>query len=222
LVFLDLEYNQLQYRRKSPTPMLSEIIEMGFIVTDYNLKELNSFNYLVKPTIQTCLHPHVATLTGITQSKLLQEGIDFINCMNRFKQLIGDDFYIITWGYDDVKVLKQNCYVKRYPFSFLGNVIHIDAQRSYMRINNLSQQPSLKSISNKYTNIINKEHRAIDDVKRLITVCKEIGISNVLSQKEARIDNSKYLPKEYVRYLENRKRKELNKNKGMINVNITL
>lgn len=188
LVFLDLEYNQGKEYAHSAMPF--EIIEFSYIVTDFSFNTKDEFSYLVKPEFQKEINPHVSRLTGI-HTVNLQNSVSFHHCMEKFKQMCGDNFYIITWGDDDVKIIQQNCVFKRINCEFLNDIIHINAQRSYQVINDLPNVSSLQKVKLKLDVPSARGHRSYDDALDLISICKNLGISNVLSQKEAIIKNPK-------------------------------
>ncbi|APR02461.1 TPA: exonuclease domain-containing protein [Clostridium botulinum] len=185
LVFLDLEYNQVKGSKIAIMPF--EIIEFACIVTDFQLNPQSEMSYYIKPRYQTKVDDRVKRITGI-EDKDLKKGIDFNICMNRFKELCGDNFYIITWGSDDMKIIKQNCIVKKCNYDFLKNIVHINAQKSYQVINNLEDLSSLQKVKKFLDVPSSKEHRAYYDVLDLISICKNIGISNILTVKESIVD----------------------------------
>lgn len=68
-IIFDLEYNQqhpddINASEPKP-PLLFEIIQIGAIKINNDLKTISTFNSLIKPNIHIKLHPYVENLTKI-------------------------------------------------------------------------------------------------------------------------------------------------------------
>ena len=111
-IVLDLEWNQpLSYN--SPAyksvggKLLFEMIQIGAVKVDENLRILDSFSQLIRPTHYVKLHPRIARITHISQEDLM-EAPEFCDAVAAFAQWCGDDYALLTWGCDDISVLNQN------------------------------------------------------------------------------------------------------------------
>ena len=66
-----------------------------------------SYQVIVKPKYFKKIHRHVAELTGITQEKM-DLGVPLDEAAEKFKSWCGKDFVFLTWGPDDIPMLKEN------------------------------------------------------------------------------------------------------------------
>ena len=69
-----------------------------------------SYQIIVKPKYFKKLHRHVSELTGISQEQM-DEGTPLPEAAERFRRFCGDDFAFLTWGPDDIPMLKENLHV---------------------------------------------------------------------------------------------------------------
>ncbi|MDA1088898.1 MAG: exonuclease domain-containing protein [Proteobacteria bacterium] len=111
-----------------------EIIQIGAIKLDNTdaLTELDSFDVMVKPTINPELSDYIINFTGITQSRLNAEGVSFPVAL---KQLVaffgGDTKAVYSWG-TDFKVIKENCQLNNLFFP-LDETLFINARELLSR-----------------------------------------------------------------------------------------
>lgn len=98
--FLDLETTGLEHDKDS-------ILEVSFIVTDKNLKELTRLDEVVIPE-KTPLTPFVTHLTGITSEEVTAKGKIWADICKDVKQKIGDAT-IVGHNIDfDIRFLEEN------------------------------------------------------------------------------------------------------------------
>lgn len=180
-MFLDLEYNQDQCNNIPNDNFIQfEIIQIGFIKTNVFLNPTNTYNTYISLGKYNNMNPRITKLTGITNDMLIKKGVPFSQAMNYFKQGVADGgtTHIITWGNDDIPILRDNCIKKNINCDFLDDVIWVNAQLYYSQIRGIKDQVSLtnaSSNSDAYTH-----HNALYDVCRLIDICKREGILNVI------------------------------------------
>ena len=112
-IVLDMEWNQPwpgSYAAKRPTPVRvrGEVIQIGAVrVTDRQIVG-DEFQVLIKPKLYRKLNKKVSALTGIKDSQLSEHGITFPEAMERFREWCGEDCVFLTWGFDDIGILKEN------------------------------------------------------------------------------------------------------------------
>lgn len=123
-ITLDLEWNQayaekaLAVQRRLCSRLRGEVIQIGAVKLDKNLKVCGSYQIIVKPKYFKKLHKHVSELTGITQDKM-DRGVSLPEAAESFRRFCGDDFAFLTWGPDDVPMLKENFNVHSLDSSWL-------------------------------------------------------------------------------------------------------
>ncbi len=111
-VVLDLEWNQpLNYQSRSyrlfGDRLIFEVIQFGAVRLDEDLNISDRLNILVHPVCYPKLHPRIQSMTGITQD-LLEDSPFFGEALETFLDWCGEDALILTWGCDDISVLRQN------------------------------------------------------------------------------------------------------------------
>lgn len=111
-ILMDLEWNQplshlsAQYRRYGKQLMF-DIIQIGAVKLDENMRMRGSFNQFVQPGLYRKLHPRISRITGIFQEDLYTAP-GFQEAFERFVAWCGEDFALVTWGCDDISVFTQN------------------------------------------------------------------------------------------------------------------
>ena len=112
-ITLDLEWNQayaqkaLAVQRQLSSRLRGEVIQIGAVKLDANMQPCGSYQIIVKPKYFKKLHRHVSELTGITQDQM-DLGTSFPKAEASFKKWCGNDFVFLTWGPDDIPMLKEN------------------------------------------------------------------------------------------------------------------
>ncbi|MFZ5987367.1 MAG: exonuclease domain-containing protein [Bacillota bacterium] len=124
-IVYDLELNSKPFKSSLP----NEVIEIGAIKLDSSLNEAGTFQSFIKPKYFKKLFPVVKRKTQISQ-----EDVDNADCfkdvITRFKQWIGDDYILISWGHDDIHHLSLNCKYNRMKIDWLKSNVDIQKQFS--------------------------------------------------------------------------------------------
>lgn len=109
-IILDLEWNQALNNAmivRSPVVLYGEIIQIGAVKTDENFNLLDKIKINVRPKFYKKMNPYVEKITGITAADLAC-GETFPNAFRRFSEWCGEEFRIITWGFDDIGIFCDN------------------------------------------------------------------------------------------------------------------
>lgn len=112
-IVLDLEFNQPFHFKTGFQTILHpkcpfEIIQIGAVKLNKQLRILDKFNILIKPVIYPRIHPYVEKITNLTYEQL-KNGVCFSEAYTSFIKFIGkEDAILCTWGSDDVKSLFKN------------------------------------------------------------------------------------------------------------------
>lgn len=111
-IVLDMEWNQPM--RSDQTKVLEngsrlvgEIMQIGAVKLSEQGRECSTFKCNIRPKYYRKLHYQVGKLTGMTQ-KQLDSGMDFEKAMQAFFKWCEKDPVLLTWGYDDIPMLKVN------------------------------------------------------------------------------------------------------------------
>ena len=112
-IVLDMEWNQPwpgspSAKKVLPSPIRGEIIQIGAVRITDGQSVADEFQVLIKPKYYRRLNSRVSKLTGIKDAQLRDSGIPFPEAMKRFRQWCGEDVIFLTWGFDDIGILREN------------------------------------------------------------------------------------------------------------------
>ena len=112
-IILDMEWNQPwpgspSARKMLPVQIRGEIIQIGAVRLSEDQQVLDEFQVMVKPKYYKRLNRRVSKLTGIKESQLKEEGVTMDEAMERFRRWCGEDVIFLTWGFDDITILREN------------------------------------------------------------------------------------------------------------------
>ena len=111
-IVLDMEWNQPwpgspSSKKTLPVAIRGEIIQIGAVrITGDAVAD--EFQVLIRPKVYRHLNRRVSKLTGIKETRLREEGIPFQEAMERFRAWCGADVVFLTWGFDDIGILREN------------------------------------------------------------------------------------------------------------------
>ena len=112
-IVLDMEWNQPwpgspSAKKVLPVPIRGEIIQIGAVRLTEEKEVADEFQIMVRPKYYRRLNRRVSKLTGIKESRLREEGVPFPEAMERFRAWCGEDVVFLTWGFDDIGILREN------------------------------------------------------------------------------------------------------------------
>ena len=112
-IVLDMEWNQPwpgspSSRKVLPVQIRGEIIQIGAVRVTEDQQVTDEFQVLIKPKYYRHLNRRVSKLTGIKETRLKEEGVTFPEAMEQFRSWCGEDIVFLTWGFDDIGILREN------------------------------------------------------------------------------------------------------------------
>ncbi len=112
-IVLDMEWNQPwpgspSAKKVLPVQIRGEIIQMGAVRLLEDGTVGDEFQVMVKPKFYRHLNRRVSKLTGIKESRLRDEGVAFPEAIEAFRGWCGEDIIFLTWGFDDIGILREN------------------------------------------------------------------------------------------------------------------
>ncbi len=112
-IVLDMEWNQPWPGSPSamkvlPVSIRGEIIQIGAVRVTEDRQVADEFQVLIKPKYYRRLNRRVSKLTGIKEARLRDEGIPLPTAMAQFRAWCGEDAVFLTWGFDDITILREN------------------------------------------------------------------------------------------------------------------
>ncbi len=98
-----------------------EIIQIGAVKYDKNLKYKGSFNRFIKPGVYHGVDAKVTEITGITKQHLERFGVPFTEAFREFKAFMGREYVLMSWGPQDIQILRTNAqyYNKNTKLNFM-------------------------------------------------------------------------------------------------------
>ena len=111
-IILDLEWNQARSNRdvvadSDGNKLYGEIIQIGAVKLSDVLKISDELKINVRPKYYKVIHRKVRQITGINQEDL-RKGEEFTAAISAFREWCGEDFAFLTWGPDDIRILRRN------------------------------------------------------------------------------------------------------------------
>ncbi len=185
LIFIDFEATCWDKNEKNKRPN-AEIIEIGAVATDENLKEIGKFTAVIKPVIEPVLSDYCKKLTGVSQTDV-DNGIDFNRAIDLFYQWIIQQQgtkppILYTWGNYDIFLLKRSLRRHRNKNKDFLQIIQkdglLDLQEKFMKFTELPSSScnlvkALQIIGEKYHGTL---HRSIDDAQNMIKLYRYLYI----------------------------------------------
>jgi len=112
-IVLDMEWNQPwpgspSARKVLPVQIRGEIIQIGAVRVTEAQEVADEFQVLIKPKYYRRLNRRVSKLTGIKEAQLRDDGVPMAEAMARFRAWCGQDVIFLTWGFDDITILREN------------------------------------------------------------------------------------------------------------------
>ena len=112
-IVMDMEWNQPwpgspSAKKVLPVAIRGEIIQIGAVRVTEDQQVSDEFLIMVKPKYYRHLNRRVSKLTGIKETRLREEGVPFPEAIEKFKDWCGEDIVFLTWGFDDIGILREN------------------------------------------------------------------------------------------------------------------
>ena len=183
-VVFDMEWNQAGFGRpmvREPLPLEGEIIQIGAIRLNERLETVGEFTVNVKPRVYRKMNRRVQQITHISNADLAA-GEDFLAAAEKFRAFCGDDFHLVSWGSDDMRVLRQNLAFKHCDAQWIPEK-NYDLQLVYDKALSNRNESSLGAALEKFGIAVEEErpqHNALNDSYYTVQVFRRIGTEPLL------------------------------------------
>ena len=112
-IILDMEWNppwpgSYSAKKALPSPLRGEIVQIGAVRLTQDQQVADEFQILIRPKYFKKMNRKVASLTGIRDSVLREKGVSFPEAAAKFQTWCGEACVFLTWGFDDITVLREN------------------------------------------------------------------------------------------------------------------
>ena len=148
-VIFDLEWNR--FTKAVKVRCADEIIQIGAVKYNEKLELIGSFKQYISPVLYKRMEPTVEKLTGLTISFLKEEGVPFAQAMSEFRDFIGEDVILMSWGSQDAEILRKNCvyFCKEMPLTFLNQFVDVQRYVTHILAESANNQIGVKSAADK-------------------------------------------------------------------------
>jgi len=189
-IVVDLEWNRAESKArkiKYPITLSGEIIQIGAVKLDENLKEIDEFNMMIKPKFYSKMNKEVEQITSIHNE-------DLINCLgfpaviDAFQDWCGDDCVMLTWGPRDVDVLLDNLIIHGLETDWIPEPF--DAQLMFDDLETMEGRAfSLDYAVVHFSIKGNKGHDALNDARDTAAVIRHFDVEDwILGEKLYRLE----------------------------------
>lgn len=110
-IIFDLEWNQPPEESatiREPLYLTGEIVEIGAVKLDEKFQVIDGWKSYIRPQVYPKMHKRIASLTGISDRILAQEGVPFPEAFQAFQEWCGTEFAYMTWSMSDLPMLIGN------------------------------------------------------------------------------------------------------------------
>ena len=180
-IVLDMEWNQPwpgspSARKVLPVQIRGEIIQIGAVRVTEDQQVADEFQVMVKPKFYRRLNRRVSKLTGIKESQLREEGVSMEEAMERFRKWCGEDVIFLTWGFDDITILRENLQLYEIPQDWVSR--WYNAQMIFnAQTDGSSAQKSLKTAMEMFEiEATRPAHDALGDAYHTALICAKLDL----------------------------------------------
>ncbi len=180
-IVMDLEWNQPMNAKKTvtePVVLRGEIIQIGAVKLNESFQTEDTFKQMVTPKYYTRMHYSVAKLTHIKNADLKQ-GISFPEALARFATWCGDAFAFLTWGPDDIPILRSNLILHGIDEHWIPACYNVQILFS-RQIAKENRQFSLTTAAEMVKEIPETAHDALNDAVTTALICRHLNMEDGL------------------------------------------
>jgi inhibitor of KinA sporulation pathway (predicted exonuclease) len=150
------------------TQIQNEIIEIGAVKLNENLKIIGEFQIFIKPIINPVLTDFCKDLTKIQQSDI-DGAVGFKEALQKFLDFCETDYYLTSWGFYDKNQFTKDCELHKLPTKWLEK--HISLKHQHQSFSKLRKgvgvQRALSMINERFEGT---HHRGIDDARNITKI----------------------------------------------------
>ena len=185
-IVFDLEWNQAVVREKiiqSPVFLHGEIVQIGAVKLNDAFQVIDQLKLDVRPAYYTRMNSRVRRLTGIS-NQMLKQGLSFPEALDQFRAWCGAEgpFDFITWGTDDMPILRENLQLYEQELDWLPPCY--DLQRIYdQQVAHGNRQWALSTALEKLEiTPIGQAHDALNDALNTVQICGGLDMVRGLAE----------------------------------------
>lgn len=183
-IVVDVEWNWPEQRSqlvKYPIILHDEIIQIGAVMLNEDLEEIDSLEVKVHPKFYQRINRKVEELTGIT-NKDLEDGVPFPEAINKFREWCGRDSILLTWGPSDIKAIENNLIVHEMDYDWIPE--DFDAQLMFDFQETMEDRDYSLDYAMYYFNLRGtKAHDALNDARDTAAVIRNLNLNEFIREE---------------------------------------
>ena len=180
-IVLDMEWNQPwpgspSARKVLPVQIRGEIIQIGAVRVTEDRQVADEFQVMICPKYYRRLNRRVSKLTGIKESRLREEGIPLPEAKEQFRSWCGENVTFLTWGFDDIGILRENLQLYGLPTDWTGR--WYNAQMIFnAQTDGSNSQKALKTAMETFgIEATRPAHDALGDAYHTALICAKLDL----------------------------------------------
>ena len=180
-IVLDMEWNQPwpgspSSKKVLPVQIRGEIIQIGAVRVTEDQQVADEFQIMIKPKYYRHLNRRVSKLPGIKETRLKEEGVPFPYAMEQFRAWCGEDIVFLTWGFDDIGILRENLQLHGLSIDWTGR--WYNAQMIYnAQTDGSTAQKALKTaMAEMEIEASRPAHDALGDAYHTALICARLDL----------------------------------------------
>lgn len=187
-IVLDMEWNQPwpgspSSKKVLPVTIRGEIIQIGAVrLTDEGVQD--EFQVMVRPKYYRHLNRRVSKLTGIKESRLKAEGIPFAEAIDRFRAWCGEDVVFLTWGFDDITILRENLQLHELPYDWVDRWYNVQMMFNAQTDGSNSQKALKTAMEIFGIEASRPAHDALGDAYHTALICAMLDLQRGMEEYE--------------------------------------
>lgn len=189
-IVLDMEWNQPwpgspSSKKVLPVSIRGEIIQIGAVRVLENQSIADEFQILIRPKYYQRLNKRVSKLTGIKEAKLKAEGVPFPEAMERFRAWCGEDVVFLTWGFDDITILRENLALFQQDDSWTQRWYNLQMIFNAQTDGSNSQKALKTAMDFFQIEASRPAHDALGDAFHTAQICQKLELQRGIEEYEA-------------------------------------
>lgn len=188
-IIFDLEWNQPTEETaaiREPFYLPGEIIEIGAAKLDEHFHVIDTLRVYSRPKYYPKMHKRIASLTGIHDKLLEEQGLPFPEAYQKFIDWCGEEYAFMTWSMSDLPTLIDNMSLYGIDISDLPD--WYDLQRIFGReIMRSTVKYSLEYAMEVLQETGGDAHDAMNDSVNTAKICGHLDLEEYLDEYASRV-----------------------------------
>ena len=186
-IVLDMEWNQPwpgspSSKKVLPVAIRGEIIQIGAVRLDEQGGPADEFQIMVIPKFYRHLNRRVSKLTGIKETRLRAEGVPFPEAMEQFRTWCGEDPVFLTWGFDDIGILRENLQLFSLDLSWTERWYNAQMIFNAQTDGSNSQKALKTAMETLQIEPSRPAHDALGDAYHTALICQRLNLSRGIDE----------------------------------------